>query len=405
MPASGRAEVALSYQLLWNPQRQIHTALLWLNPSAGGTPDVRAIASLIEPLGQRAGQPLLLCSPSTALLAELLEALPAQAAQLVVTDAQLQEPAIGTRVVRAAQRGLQLVWQGEPGTQVKPAWSACFGHSLRALSSDEALVGLRLARRSKSSAPRLTSPVHPGDWVEGVASRALAQHCLDQQGAGALLGWPGDDVLFTLRHKRIGPDRQLLTQALKALDADAPMEQLESLLAHDPLLVYRLLRYTNSAGLGLGREVDSLRLGLMVLGQRNLAAWLTTMRNGASDEPDLRPIRQSLALRAHLMGELLDSGDADPLRRELILCGLLSGVDLLLDEPMTVALHGMPLPQRVSAALLQHRGPYWPYLDVAQSLEAPPTDTAALCARYGFSTHSVNLAVVRTLAHFWPGAA
>lgn len=398
-------EVSLTYQLLWNKRRQIDNMLLWLVPIAA-TPDAQTIASLINPLLANARQPPLLRTDSVALLAELLDGLPPEAGQIVVTDAQLHEPALGQRVVRAAQRGVRLVWQGEPGTRAKPAWALSFSASLRTLSSDQALTCLRSARHRNDTGAGVVSPVQAGDLCDAVASRALAQHCLDQQDAAALLGWPADDVLFSLRHSRIGPDRQLLAQLLKAIDADAPADALESLLSQDPLLAYRFLRYANSAGVGLRRDIDALRQGMMVLGLSSLKSWLQTQRHTATNESDLQPVRRAVVLRAHFMRELLDAGQAEGLKRELFLCGLLSNIDGLLGESMAGALHGLPLPQRVGAALLQQSGPYWPYLQIAVALETPlSADLPTLCQQHGLGLQAVNQALLRTLGSINPSHA
>ena len=99
------------------------------------------------------------------------------------------------------------------------------------------------------------------------------------------------------------------------------------------------------------------------------------------------------------MERLLDAGEEDDLRREVYLCGLLSQIDLLLGEPLAVALQSLPLPERVSAALLEHSGPYSPYLDVARALESPRTRaTHALCNTLEIGMEDLNRALLRTLA-------
>jgi c-di-GMP-related signal transduction protein len=96
---------------------------------------------------------------------------------------------------------------------------------------------------------------------------------------------------------------------------------------------------------------------------------------------------------------LLNAGEGEALKRELYLCGLLSQIDLLLGEPMPSALHAIPLPERVTSAIVGQSGPYWPYLEIATALETPHTvTTRALCATHGFDEEDVNRALLRTLA-------
>ena len=181
--------------------------------------------------------------------------------------------------------------------------------------------------------------------------------------------------------------------------ADAPLEQIERGLSEEPILAYRFLRYLNSAGLALRQEIDSLRQGLMVLGLTRTGSWLQELLPSASSDPNLQPIRHAMVLRARFMVQLMEAGQSVALQRELNLCGLLSQIDLLLGESMADALRGVLLPVRIKEAVLSQTGPYWPYLDIATTLEAAnPEATRACCARHGFAAEAVNWALLRCLA-------
>jgi c-di-GMP-related signal transduction protein len=208
-----------------------------------------------------------------------------------------------------------------------------------------------------------------------------------------------EDVLYSYRQARIQPDHEIIRQLIGAIDADASMDHIERCLGDEPMLAYRLLRYTNSAGLGLNREIDSLRQGLLVVGLARTKSWLQELLPNATQDHNMQPVRQAMVLRARFMAELLEAGESTALKRELYLCGLLSQIDLLLGEPMPGALRALPLPGRVKDALLAQEGPYWPYLDLAASVETPLLDaTRNCCAQHGFDLEDVNLALLRTLA-------
>jgi EAL and modified HD-GYP domain-containing signal transduction protein len=85
---------------------------------------------------------------------------------------------------------------------------------------------------------------------DAVASRALAEHCLDDQGAWGVAGWPMEDVLHGYRHQRIQPNQRTIAALIEAIDADDSVDAIEHTLSDEPLLAYRFLRYTNSAALG-----------------------------------------------------------------------------------------------------------------------------------------------------------
>jgi len=395
--------VTLGYQLLWNAQRQATGVLLSMEPRPGSPQDTgHLLATLAELWPARAPQ-LLLGTSHPGLLADLLDLTHPKLAQVEVPAALLADPAIAQRLARAAQRGLPLVWHGQPGAHLMPAESISFAHHIVSLSAEDTLMALRVALRKRHNTSQARglhngSPVRAQQSYDGVASRALAEHCLDQQGARALLGWPMEDVLYGYRKARIQPDRPQVLALIKAIEADASMDRIEHLLGEDPMLAYRFLRYINSAGLGLRQEVDALRQGLMVLGLTRTKSWLAELLPQASSDRNLQPVRQAMVLRARFMSELLATGKSEALRRELYLCGLLSQIDLLLGEPLGSVLKNIVLPARVTAALLHHDGPYQPYLALATAVESPASaNTSALCDTHAIDIEEVNSALLRTL--------
>jgi len=393
-------DVSMGYQLLWNAQRKVAGLQLCLAPRASRPVDARTMLNQIGQLWHTSAVPMQLQTKAADLLADLLDATPSTLARIEVSDELLQDPGIAQRVLRASQRGLGLIWRGEPGTRAKAAFTGCFVQHIFSLSTEEALMALRIAKRNQGSSADAdpASPVQAGQIYEGIASRMLAEHVLGQQNAAAMLGWPAEDVLYGYRQSRIGLDRAAMLRLIKAIEADAAMEDIEQLLGQEPLLAYRFLRYVNSAGAGLRREIDALRQGLLVLGLTRLKSWLNEHLPQASSDRNLRPVHTTMALRARFMSGLLDAGEGDALRRELYLCGLLSQIDQLLAEPLAGALGAVPLPERVNAALLDQEGPYWPYLEIASALESPePSAGDALCSRYELDPEDVNLTLIRTL--------
>lgn len=404
MTAGVLQTVTLGYQLLWNAQRQVAGVALALDARPGSAPDARHLVTALRELWSPKAPHVLLRTPSPDLLAGLLDLTPNALVQVEVASDMLNDPAMAQRVLNAQQRGLPLVWRGEPGQRPMPAVASCFSQNIVNFTVEEALMALRESlhrSRPAEGNPGLhhSSPARAQQIFDGIASQALAEHCLDEQGAAALLGWPMEDVLYNHRQTRIQPGQQALRELVKAIDADASMDDIEHWLGEDPVLVCRFLRYTNSAGLGLNREIDSLRQGLMVLGLSRTRTWLLEQLPHATPNLNLQPVRQTMVLRARFMAELLDAGESEALQRELYLCGLLSQIDVLLFEPMGSALHGVPLPSRVKEAILAQDGPYWPYLDIAAAVEAPfPEVTRTRCAQHGFDLEDVNKALLRTLA-------
>ncbi|WP_114972590.1 HDOD domain-containing protein [Rhodoferax ferrireducens] len=397
--------VSLGYQLLWNQLRQLHAVQLFVGIDDSKPVEAQHFLSALNELWSEQAPTLLLSIQSARLLGDMLANAPAGSPWIEVHESQLRDPALASRVHQAHQRGLTLIWRGDPGQRPSAALAPCFLRTMVTLSPEEALAGLRVSLRKHngndaSPTNRVSSPVLPNQIYEAVASWVLTEHCLDEQGAWAVAGWPLEDVLHGYRQQRIQPAHRALVRLIEAIDADDSVEQIEHLLSEDPILVYRFMRYANSAALSRRTEIESVRHGLMVLGLTTLRAWLLEQLPHASSDLNLQPVRVAMVMRARLMAQLLDAGDGDDLRREVFMCGLLSQIDLLLGEALNTSLARMQLAERITSAILGHAGPYAPYLDLATALESPQTQaTRVLCEAQQMNHEEVNRALLRTLAH------
>jgi c-di-GMP phosphodiesterase len=343
----------------------------------------------------------ILCPQSIGLLGDFLDQEATDGIWIEVPDQWLGDAMLAGRVRRAHQRGVKLLWRGDAGDSPDPQVQSLFQNTLRALTPLQALAALRAALRRTHDGDNAknASPLLAGVLYDGLPSQALVEHALDQQGAWGVAGWPTDETLYGYRYRQIQPARQALLDLVHAIDADASLDTLEHGLGNEPLLSYRFLRYANSAALSVRHEIDSLRQGLMTLGYGRLRAWLMEQMPHASSDTNLNPIRTSMVLRARLMEQLANAGVEDDLRREAFLCGVLSQVDLLLGESLGSALHRIPLPGRVTSALLGQTGPYAPWLEVATVLEGNNTKVIRdVCRAHDLETDAVNRCVLRTLA-------
>lgn len=398
--------VALGYQPLWGPQRELRAVQLFVGVVDDAAVNASHLLSALTDAWSEQAPRLLLSLQSPQLLQDLLEQAPATQVLIEVPEGHLLiDLSMPARIQQAQQRGLQLLWRGdEPGQRPSAALAPYFSHALLSLTAGEALAGLRVSLRqyngnSEALSRQLVSPFLADQIYEGLTSWVLAEHCLDQQGAWAVAGWPDEDLLHSYRQRRIGPDRSALEELVRTIDADASVDRIEKLLSQEPMLAYGFIRYTNSAALGLRTEIESIRQGLMILGLSRIRDWLLEQRPDANSDLNLRPLRARMVLRARLMEQLLDAGASNELRREVLLCGMLSQIDLLLGEPLHEALARLPLSGRINDAILGRGGPYAPYLDMARALESPDTrSTQALCAAHQLSLEEVNQALLQTLS-------
>ncbi len=402
MTTSVLGSVTMGYEPLWNQWRKRMGVRLWLDPESASAVDAMHLLESVQELWPATREVCLLHARSPGLLSDLLDHNQAPNVWLEVPELWLGDALLAGRVRKAHQRGIKLVWQGEPGRHPEPEVDGWFHTHLTSLTAQEALGSLRAALRHSQdggSHGPVNSPVHEGALYESLASQALVEHALDQRHVRGVAGWPNEEMLYAYRYRQIQPARQVLLDLVHAIEADESLEALEHTLGNEPLLCYRFLRYANSAGLGLRNEVHSLRQGLMTLGYSRLRAWLMEQLPHASADTNLDPIRHTMVLRARIMEHLADAGVEDDLRREVFMCGVFSQVDLLLGESLGNALHRLPLPGRVASAVLAQTGPYAPWLEVAAALEGRNTKVIRdVCRAHGIPADEVNRALLRALA-------
>lgn len=405
MTADVLTQVSLGYQLYWNGLRE--PAAVDLSVGAHGQVAVNG-PTLLQALRARwptDAVPLLLSVPNNALLSQMLDHARPDGPGLIVGEAQLLDAALARRVHQAHQRGLNLLWRGEPGTRPTAALAPCFKHLIVTMTAPQALNGLRAARLKAKAGIAAAEPPLRGTAATGhiyaeVASRVLVDHCLDELDGWAVAGWPAEEVLDGYRRRLVQPSRHVVTRLLEAIDADDPNAVVVQLLQGEAILAYRLLRFANSAGLGLRVPVESLPHAVQLLGYAQLRGWLREQLPRASTDLNLQPISTDLALRARLMAQLhaisASSGGPNP---DVQLCGLLSQMDLLLGEPLAQALARLPLSAPLKAALLSQGGPYQPALEIALALASPHTDrTRLLCELHEVDHGLVNQTLLDTLA-------
>ncbi len=404
MVQSVLGSLVMGYRPLWNAARRLAGVQLYLQGEGAVRVDAAHLLRTLQELWTASSPPLLLSPRSPQLLAELLEHAPRGTPWIAVPGQWLAEPSLRAQAQAAHARGLRLVWQGELDHLPDTDTARLFDNSLLQLSPGDAVQALQSARGAAGAAQeRRRNPVIRGQMYDGVASRALLNHCLDDSGALAVAGWPMEDVLHSLRHQGARPAREVVQKLLKAIDQEQSIDRFEDILGEDPLLAYRFITHINSAALGLRTGVDSLRRGLLVMGYGSLSRWLGEQLPHASSEPDLHPIRASMVLRARLTEHLLDPGDGKELRREIYLSGLLSQMDELLREPLGAILRRVPLSSRVYDAAVLRTGPYAPSLELACALEQADTHAVRqLCETHEMSLEHVNRSLLRVLAEWEP---
>ena len=395
--------LTLGYRPLWGASRALAGIQLFIQPRAKAAIDAAHLLRTLQELWLAHSPPLLLSPQTPQLLCDFLEHAPAGSPPIEIRGDWLAHESVHARAAAAQRRGLKLVWRGNLAHLPDADTARYFDRSLLTLAPEDAALALKISadqhKQDQPVARRRASPVLAGQIYEGIASRALMEHCLDEQKAWALADWPSEDVLYGFRHQGVPPAHDVIMRLMKAIDSDQSLETFEQIMGEEPVLTYRFLMYTNSAALGLRTGIDSIRRGLMMVGYGTLKSWLAEQLPHATLDPNLKPIKSAMVLRALITQQILDAGVEQDLRREIYLSGLFSHLDLLMGEPLGTVLHRMPLSERIYGATVLHSGPYASSLEMACALESSDAATTEqLCNYHDLNPEEVNRALLRVLA-------
>lgn len=198
----------------------------------------------------------------------------------------------------------------------------------------------------------------------------------------------------TLSARRLEPARAAVLQAIRLLLRNADIVDVDNALKRDVALSVKLIRYMNSAGMGLSTRIDSLKHAISLLGYNKLARWLTLLLATAdSKDPTAQVLARTAIIRGRLI-ELLGENRFDMSHRDnLFIAGTFSLLPAMLMVPMQEALTDLDLPAAVAQGLLTRGGEYGPYLQLAEACEDPSLEgVAALCEQLDIAPKALNLA-------------
>lgn len=233
--------------------------------------------------------------------------------------------------------------------------------------------------------------------AEKVESREQAAACLEL-GFDALQGY-----YFarpeTLSARKLEPGKAAVMQAIRLLLRNADIMEVDQALKRDVALSVKLLRYMNSAGMGLSRKIDSLKSAINLMGYSKLARWLTLLLATADSRDPTGQILARTAITRGRLIELLGESRFDFSQRDnLFITGTFSLLPAMLMVPMEEAIADLDLPAEVVEALTHRSGPIGAYLRLAQACESPSLQGVdALCRELGVAPKALNLAQMQAV--------
>ena len=131
------------------------------------------------------------------------------------------------------------------------------------------------------------------------------------------------------------------------------------LVGRSPSLSYKLLQAANSSLYARRTEITSLQEAVSFLGTRfvsRLATLLLMAGVSSKPEPSLMIALQRACMCEALASQTVPDAN-DETANSLYMMGLLSGLDILLDQELDELIPPLPLPLEVKAAIVRHEGP------------------------------------------------
>lgn len=146
----------------------------------------------------------------------------------------------------------------------------------------------------------------------------------------------------------------------KLQDPQIELHELNDLVRNDVALSVKLLRYVNSASVGLPRAVDSIAQAIGLVGTDRMRQWATVLALSQTGNKPSELMRIAL-IRAHMCEALCPFYDVDPGSGFTV--GLFSILDAYLDCEMHQLLAELPLSPEILDALLNKKGVFGTILE------------------------------------------
>jgi EAL and modified HD-GYP domain-containing signal transduction protein len=139
----------------------------------------------------------------------------------------------------------------------------------------------------------------------------------------------------------------------KLQDPDIPIKELEELVKNDLSLSLKLLRYVNSAAVGLPRAVDSIAQAVGMVGTERMRQWASLLVLANTEGKPTELMRVAL-IRGRMCQEL--SRLKGELTSKGFTVGLFSVLDAYFDCEMKQLLADLPLSAEIRLALIERQG-------------------------------------------------
>ena len=329
---------------------------------------------------------------SESLLVDLIKSRPSTNVMVEIPSFMASDPANLAAIRAIHANGNALLLKGRPASELPREVLPCFKYSIIDLADD---------RRAKFGAPPPAGVTRTIQYVQSGIHNVADRKESFTRGAAAVLGWPIDDAVTPETadsSMQTQTDLSVILQLIQQVDTEESIDKMENTLKRDPALAFKLIKLINSAAFGMSVEISSLRHAIMLLGFKRFKRWLAVLLATASKDASLKPMMFAAVRRGMLMEELVRFSGDEEMRSEMFICGVFSLLDRMFHQTFEQLLSTIPVPARVSAALVDNAGPFHPYLALVNALEdGSPFDLKASAETLMMGAQEINRALLRAL--------
>lgn len=128
--------------------------------------------------------------------------------------------------------------------------------------------------------------------------------------------------------------------------------ELEKIIKRDIAITYKLLKYINSSYFSLRNKIRSIRHAISLLGLYEIKKWISfiIISDVGIDKP--KEIIINCLIRAKFCELIASYLSLDEFKQDLFLMGLLSSIDVLMDQPMSKIMTELPISKDIKNALI-----------------------------------------------------
>jgi len=182
-----------------------------------------------------------------------------------------------------------------------------------------------------------------------------------------------------VKAKNLSPSQMAMAELLyETSKTELDLNSITSVFERDVSLSYKLLRYANSAIFKRRNEISTIKQALVILGSGELKRFIGLMF-AVTANPDKPSELINMAMTRAKFCELV----AQDIRSQLdisiaFLTGLLSMIDAILDEEMSIVLEKLPLSQDIKDPLLTKKGVMAALIKLVELIEQAEWDKTSL---------------------------